>query len=141
MLAPRFAALHSTLAISIVLRFLKSWANEMLKEHQNSKASDEDPSCIVRTEKPTEFVIRKSDDCHEKSNSKAHAFLIEAKRSPHSQTEIPKETLRRTQHLTSQLGGARPRRPNRSYFIPSHRFPPTINEDDAACPFRRKLDC
>jgi hypothetical protein len=100
MLALRSAALLSTLAISIVLHFLKGWTNEMLKEQQNSKASDYDPLCIVRTEKPTELVIRGTDHCHEKSNSKAQALLIETKRSPHPQTETPKETLRRTQHLT-----------------------------------------
>jgi hypothetical protein len=42
--------------------------------------------------------------------------------------------------LTSKLSGARPRRPRRSYFIPTHRLPPTVNEDDAARPLQRKLD-
>jgi hypothetical protein len=35
--------------------------------------------------------------------------------------------------LTSQLSGARPRVPHRSYLIP-HRLPPMINEDEAAWP-------
>jgi hypothetical protein len=42
--------------------------------------------------------------------------------------------------LTPQLSGARPRRPNRIYFVPTHRFPPTINEDEVACSLHRKLD-
>jgi hypothetical protein len=45
-----------------------------------------------------------------------------------------------TRDLTSKLSGARPHQIIRSYFIPTHRFPPTINEDDAACPLQRKLD-
>jgi len=48
-----------------------------------------------------------------------------------------KAMLRR--RLTSQLSGARLRRFNRSYFIPIHRFPPMLNEDDDACPLQRKL--
>ena len=31
-------------------------------------------------------------------------------------------------------------RPNRGYFIPNHRIPPTLTEDDAARPLQRKLD-
>jgi hypothetical protein len=42
--------------------------------------------------------------------------------------------------LTSKLSGARLRRPNRSYSVPIHRLPPTITEDEAACPLQRKLD-
>src|SRR5882757_7495695 len=41
--------------------------------------------------------------------------------------------------LTSQLSGARPHT-NRSCFISTHRFPPSINEDDDARPLQRKLD-
>jgi hypothetical protein len=43
-------------------------------------------------------------------------------------------------NLTSQLCGTRQRRAHRGYFIPIHRFPPTINEDDAPCPLQRKLE-
>jgi hypothetical protein len=42
--------------------------------------------------------------------------------------------------LTTKLSGTRPRWSKQRHFIPGHRFPPTINEDDAACPLQRKLD-
>ena len=41
--------------------------------------------------------------------------------------------------LTSKLNGARRRKPQRSYLILSHRFPPTLNQDHAARPLQRKL--
>jgi hypothetical protein len=39
-----------------------------------------------------------------------------------------------------QLSGARPLSCNQRYFIPTHRFPPTLGEDAAACQLKRKLD-
>jgi hypothetical protein len=42
--------------------------------------------------------------------------------------------------LTSKLSGARRRILNRSFFLLTHRLPPTINEDDAARRLQRKLD-
>jgi hypothetical protein len=56
-----------------------------------------------------------------------------------STTLAKKRRGRITGGLTSQLSGARLRRFNRSYFIPIHRFPPMLNEDDDACPLQRKL--
>jgi hypothetical protein len=41
--------------------------------------------------------------------------------------------------LAPQLSGARVWILNRNYLIPTHRFPPTINEDQAACPIQHKL--
>jgi len=54
-----------------------------------------------------------------------------------SQEISPTQPARLAEHITTQLSGARLRRPNRSYFILTHRRPPKINEDDVACPLER----
>jgi hypothetical protein len=125
-LALRCAALFSTLAISVVLHFLKGRTNEVLEEHQNDKASDKQPFCVDWPEKPTELVIRTTDQRHENYKSEAQALLIEAKRSPHPQTEIPKEALRRIWHLTMRLSDARMREPQTKPIYPNHRLPPWL---------------
>jgi hypothetical protein len=42
-------------------------------------------------------------------------------------------------NLTWELSGAWRRQRYRSYLISIHRFPPTINEDEAARPLQRKV--
>jgi hypothetical protein len=124
MLALKSAALFSTLAISIILHFLKRWTHEMLEESQDNKANNNDPFCSDRIEKPIELVVRRTYHCHKKSDSKAKALLIEAERSPHPQTEICKEALRRTQHLTIRLSGARSASRHVVQFCTLHSFAP-----------------
>jgi hypothetical protein len=124
MLTLRCAALFSTLAISIVLHFLKGWTNEVLEEHQNNKANNNHPFCIDRLEKPTELVIRTTDQHHEKYNSEAQALLIEAKRSPYLHTEILKEAPRKIWYLAIRLSDARARQRQSNLIYPNHRFSP-----------------
>jgi hypothetical protein len=141
MLALRCAALFSALAISITLHFLKGRTNEVLKEHQNNKASDNYPFCTDWPEKPTELVIRGTQKRHEKSNSEAQALLIEGKRGPHPQTEIPEETLRRIWHLTMRLSDAGLRRRQTKLIYPHHRFPSWLTEDATRDRSNRLLEC
>jgi hypothetical protein len=124
----RRAALFRTLAISIVLHFLKGWTNEVLEEHENNKASDNYPFRIDWPEKPTELVVRTTDQRREKYNSQAQALLIEAKRTSHPQAEIPKEALRKIWHLTIRLSDARLHRRKTKLLYPHHRLPPWLNE-------------
>jgi hypothetical protein len=101
MVVLRCAALFCTLPISIILHFLKGWANKVLKEHQDNQAGDNYSFCIAWLEKPPELVIRATHQCHEKPTTEAQALLIEAKRSSHPQSEIPEEALRRIWHLAT----------------------------------------
>jgi hypothetical protein len=68
----------------------------MLKKHQQNYATDKYLFWIKGPKYvPAQLVIGETERRDTKANSKTKALLIEAEPSPHSQTEILKEAMRR----------------------------------------------
>jgi hypothetical protein len=96
MLALTARVLPLTPAISIFVHFLKGWTNEMLKKRQQNYATDKYLFWIKRSKHvPAKLVIGEADRRDTKANGKTKALLIKTEPSPHFQTEILNEAMRR----------------------------------------------